>query len=464
MADQARPVTPVRVVVVNAVALNTGDAAILMGLVGALREAFGSRLTVQVADDQPATAAALYPELEFVAGFDARTPGESGLARSVRRRRLEVAMWLMERSPRLGRALLDPQGRTHLDRLAAADAVVSTGGTYFVEHYPIRRRAFELLAARAVGTPTFLYTQSMGPFRERRTRQLMRKVLGGASAIFLRDERSREHVLEIGIDPATVAVRPDAAFTLADSPAPDRVWRGGTGGGEAEPSAGPSAGPSAAEAEAVAPGGDEPALLRRVAVSVRHWREFGDRGRERGLDLYRRAVAAEVRRLHAEGAEIVFVSTCQGVAEYWTDDSRFAGRLVDELLPDLERVTVDGAFRSPQTLVRELAGFDMVIATRMHFAILALCAGVPVVPIAYEFKTRELFTQLGMAALLTDIAEITPEALREATEAARGSLYELRARIVEAVAALAPAAGEPARMIRDALEAKALAGKDRSDE
>lgn len=411
---------PVRVVVVNAVALNTGDAAILKGLVASLRDAFGAGLDVRVADDQPEASAALYPELEFVPGFDARRPGEGGLGRSVRRRRVEAAMWLVERSPRLARALLDRRGREHLDRLAGADAVISTGGTYFVEHYPIRRRAFELLAARSVGTPTFLYTQSMGPFRKPATRRLMRKVLGGARGIFLRDERSREHVLELGVNPAKVLVRPDAAFALA---APERAGIDSTGGRP----------------------------LRRVAVSVRHWRHFGERGSERGLELYRRAVAAEARRLHEAGAEVVFLSTCQGVAEYWTDDSRFARRLVDELLPGLERVRVDGAFRPPERLVEELAGFDLVIATRMHLAILALCAGVPVVPIAYEFKTRELFAQLGMESLVTDIATITPESLRDATEAAAASLSGLRERIVEAVAGLAPAAGDPARVIRDAL-------------
>lgn len=429
-----------RVVVVNAVALNTGDAAILKGLVRALRESFGPDLSLQVADDQPEGAARLYPDMEFVPGFDARVPGESGLRRSLRRRRLELAMILMGPRPRLARLVLDRRGREHVDRLAAADAVVSTGGTYFVEHYPIRRRSYELLAARAAGTPTFLYTQSLGPFTQPTTRRLMRAVLGAASGVFLRDERSRDHVLDLGVAGDRVWVRPDAAFVLARPGA--AAERDARDGDAPDPSA------SAPDRSASAP---DPGPPRRVAVSVRHWRHFGERGREEGLETYRRSIAAAVRGLHERGSEIVFLSTCQGVEEYWTDDSRFAQRLVDDLLPGLERVRVDSAFRPPDELVEELATFDLAIATRMHFAILALCAGVPVVPIAYEFKTRELFAQLDMAPLVTDIGTITPVLLEEAVARATASLSGLRRRIVEAVAGLAPAAADPARMIKDAV-------------
>jgi colanic acid/amylovoran biosynthesis protein len=38
-------------------------------------------------------------------------------------------------------------------------------------------------------------------------------------------------------------------------------------------------------------------------------------------------------------------------------------------------------------------------------AILGICAGVPVLPIAYEFKTRELFRSLGLEEWVTDIED-----------------------------------------------------------
>lgn len=423
---------PVRLVVVNPVALNTGDAAILLGMVSAFREAFDARVAIEIAADQPQAAQELYPDLTFVAGFDAGRPGESRLARSLRRRRMELALRLLPIAPRVARRAMSDRDRAHLDRLASADAVVSAGGTFYVEHYPIRRRAAELLAARSLGTPTFLYTQSLGPFTRSANRRLMRRVVAGAERAFVRDRRSFEHLVELGIEPDRLTVRPDAAFVLARPV------------GEAE----------AASAAVAAPAAGAPPsrrVLSRVAISVRSWRHFGERDQEEGLARYRLAVAAAARALAEGGAEVTFLSTCQGIDAYWADDSRFARRLVEEHLPDVAGVRVDSAFRRPEALREELRGFDLVVATRMHAAILALCAGVPVVPIAYEFKTRELFAQLGMDALVTDIGTITPEGLLAAVEEAAGSLDALRTRIVAAIAELAPAAAEPAHMIREAL-------------
>lgn len=417
---------PVRLVVVNTVALNTGDAAILLGMVVAFRHAFGPDVQIEIAPDQPEAVRELYPDLNIVAGFDARRRGEKSLAASLRRRRISIAIRLLRRAPGLARWVMGRRGRAHLDRLTSAHAVISAGGTFFVEQYPMRRRAEELLAADLVGTPTFLYTQSLGPFERRSNRRIMRRVVSGTRRTFLRDRRSFEHLVDLGIDPERLSIRPDAAFLLT----------------RRDPEGPPLDGTTRSQGLG---------QLRRVAISVRPWHHFGDRPHEEGLELYRRSVAAVARRLHQSGVEVVFLSTCQSIAAYWADDSRFARALVDDYLPDLTDVRVDTTFRRPEALRDELAGFDLVVATRMHSAILAMCAGVPVVPIAYQFKTRELFTQLGMESLVSDITTLTPEALVTKVEQAADSLGDLRARVVKATAEFAPAAAQPAHMIRDAL-------------
>jgi colanic acid/amylovoran biosynthesis protein len=58
-----------------------------------------------------------------------------------------------------------------------------------------------------------------------------------------------------------------------------------------------------------------------------------------------------------------------------------------------------------------LTRFDVVVATRMHMAILSLCAAVPVIAIAYEFKTRELFSKLGIQCYACDINSLTADSL-----------------------------------------------------
>jgi colanic acid/amylovoran biosynthesis protein len=130
---------------------------------------------------------------------------------------------------------------------------------------------------------------------------------------------------------------------------------------------------------------------------------------------YERAIAKLVEHLVQErSVDVRFVSTCQGIPEYWTNDARTAKRIVGRLAPALRtRVHIDESFHDPEQLIDLLAGFDLVVATRMHMAILALIAGTPVLPIAYEFKTEELFQRLGAGAWVTPIEQVRDTVLIE---------------------------------------------------
>jgi colanic acid/amylovoran biosynthesis protein len=96
-----------------------------------------------------------------------------------------------------------------------------------------------------------------------------------------------------------------------------------------------------------------------------------------------------------------------------------------------DHVRLDDTFHPPRELLARLREFDIVIATRMHMAILALCAGVPVVPIAYEFKTSELFRALGLDQWVHDIETVRGEALIRSVDTLIGDLAGVRARVVQ---------------------------------
>ena len=70
---------------------------------------------------------------------------------------------------------------------------------------------------------------------------------------------------------------------------------------------------------------------------------------------------------------------------------------------------VDDSFYNPDQLKLVIDKFDIVLSTRMHFAIQSLSIGIPVLPIAYEFKTKELFKSLVKPECILDIDTITPE-------------------------------------------------------
>lgn len=382
-----------KVAVINTAALNTGDAAILAGTDAMLRMAFGPDTEICVHDMSEAPAR-YYPSLAFRGLMYDRV--RQACRERYRRWLIAFAVLAAARLSRTGlrvatTRMLPGKVREVLADYARADLIVSAGGTYLVPHYRLTPKLFELLLALALGKPLVLFTQSLGPF-EGRSRSLLRYVLRGAVLILLRDELSRRHLVELGISPTRIGVCADAAFALCP---PDIAWR---------------ARPLADERSA------------RIGISVRDWPHFRGGDTATRMERYIAAMAGLTCRLAGRrNCEITFISTCQGVPEYWTDDSRTAERIVARLPDDVRaRVAVDKRFRRPEEMVDRMAEFDVFVATRMHAAILALCAGTPVVPIAYEFKTIELFRRLGFDDRIPDIESLTEDELWDSFERMTG--------------------------------------------
>ena len=395
-----------RILVTSSVCLNGGDAAIGLATLRQLKLAFGNETEVDFADVQPDVARQLYPDLSFVPQLQRllRAADAGGRRGSVRRRllvaRLDLAATLGPRRPRLP---LSTEERNELQRYRSYDLLLSSGGTNLVETYIIWPRLAEIRIAQRLGLPVVLFTQSLGPFIESSNRRQMRAILRQAALVLVRDERSARHVSDLGGDPVQVE---DVVFAL---PAPT------------------SATPR-----------DE------VIVSVREWRHVA--GGENGMRRYEAAVAEGVTSIvRTHGYGVRFASTCQGVPEYTTDDSSVAARIRGLLEPDVAaRVVLDRAFHRPEELQELLAAAPMAVCTRMHMAILALTVRTPVLAIAYEFKTTELFRRLGRAEDALDIDVI------EGAEVVRG-IERVLARGPVDIAERAESANSSYRLLRRAL-------------
>lgn len=404
-----------KVTVTNTALLNTGDAAIMAGTEETLRRAFGPDVEIAVRDQQPALAAEAYPRYSCGGLFYDQAAEHFGAAGAKLGMILLLGTALASRTPlRKVAARLLPKPLAHnLAGFVESDLVVSAGGTYLVPHYRTGPKLLELLVARFAGIPYVLFTQSLGPFREKR--RLARWLLDGAAAILVREQRSVDHLREIGVPTERVHICADAAFAMPIETPPEQSPRN-------EPS---------------------------IGISVRHWPHF-DGDPDAGMDRYLDAVARLTAVLIEEhGAAVTFISTCQGQAGYWTDDSRTAEEVLQRLPSHLhERARVDTEFRGPEELCRTLAGYDLYVSTRMHGAILALKCGTPVLPIAYEFKMTALFHSIGLQALVHDISEITAEGLTSSTSDLLRLRNQIRIKIgeeVEKLEASALAAVEPLR-------------------
>lgn len=382
-----------RVLITNTVVLNTGDMAILCALLQHLEELGISPSNVVIHDKHPAAAAERYPHLQFAACLSSAIERRGPLERWLRRIKAAKAealtrrwrFWMGARALKAGRTglanrLLSASERSSLRDYAEADVVVSTGGTYLVENYSIQNRVLTYDVARLFGKDLVFYTQSMGPFDNPGNRKAMCRVLGNAALVLLRDERSRRHVEAIGARPSTLRVVADSVLALR----------------------------SRVRTREIADAG-----LQRVAISVRSWKHFRQRDPRAGMQEYEEAIREGVRVLVEDyNAEVLFISTCQGVPAYAIDDAVVARRIVDRLPQNIRgRVHVDGDFHTPEQFVDAVRECNLVISTRMHGAILALIAGVPVIPIAYEFKTKELYAQMDMADWVEDIEAITAPSL-----------------------------------------------------
>ena len=409
--------------ITNCVALNGGDAAILYGLLDRLRAACGPELEVVVVDDQPKDVRRRYPELETTPRLDTMlraAPNVRVLGRvdtGLQRAALLAGAWCLGRGwRRVPRLWLSPVQLAGLDVFARSTAVVSTGGTYLVEHYPIDGRLLELEVALAMRRPLVLFTQSLGPFTQPGHRRAMRTIVSRARLVLLRDERSRRNLTDLGVPGERLRVVADSAFALT------------------------AARPARADRRL------------RVAVSVRDW-PYGPGDAAATNERYRRAIQALVEALVANrNAEVTFLSTCQGAPEYWADDSAVAARIAQELDPSISAaVRVDRGFHTPQELIDALGGFDLVVATRMHVAILALVAGVPVFPIAYETKTRGLFERLGMGDWVRDFDKVDAASLPADVERFLAELPALSVQLRAAVDAERRSALDTAGLLAQAL-------------
>ncbi|TPI49162.1 polysaccharide pyruvyl transferase family protein [Mesorhizobium sp. B2-9-1] len=403
-----------KVVIENTVCLNTGDAAILLAIRHILRSIVGGDVQFLVFDSQPDVAARLYPkkdypDLEFHKLLseslfrDQHGGGIKGRLKSIYNRGVLRALRRFARNG-AARSFFFSQSDHHgLEAYASADLVVTTGGTYLVENYDLEKRLNQFRIDAILGKDPIFFTQSLGPFNKSYNRQELGPIFDRAPLILLRDERSRNHILDLVKDPGKCHVVADAVFALADT---GRIKKHL---------------------------GSAPAPTGRVAISVRHWSfvSDGEDGMRRYLDSIRE-IATILVRDHAK--EVTFISTCQGVPEYAHDDARTARAIVAELDPEIaEHVNVDAAFHTPDQLMALVKDCDFVVATRMHMMIMSLCVGTPVLPIAYEFKTKEVAKHIGVADLLLDIDTVTPSEAAEKLGRFIANLDHYRRASLEAV-------------------------------
>lgn len=419
-----------KILITNIVTLNAGDAAILYAMIDVLRAAFGDDTEFVIYDKHGDAPGRYYPELVFRKLLYLTRTERTANLRFVQRfsgLRFKLGLWSSKHGiPLLRRALLNKTEARDVQEYKTADLIVSSGGTYLVETYSLDARIFDYQLSIYLNKPLVFFTQSLGPFADPLNRKALKSIFDKAIAILVRDEQSLANLEDLGISRTKIHPAADAVFALSDL--------------------------DAVESAKLTSGNSHENL--RVVISVREWRHFKTIDPASGMKQYIDALRSVTSYLvENRNAEITYLSTCQGMPEYWTDDSKLAHVIVDGLPETIRRsVSVDSSFHRPAELAATLKNYDLVIATRMHMAILALSAGTPVLPIAYEFKMHGLFERLGQARWVQDIETVTGETLIAALEQFLRALPQLRGPLFTAVQqerASAVASGEIVKQAYD---------------
>ncbi|WP_320823133.1 polysaccharide pyruvyl transferase family protein [Reinekea sp.] len=383
-----------KIIISNIVSLNLGDAAILQGTIATLTEKYGNDVKIIVYDAMSSTASRLYPWAEFKQALfyiPNRSLIRALLVRlkrgyrydPLRLFRLTIAGKLAKKGLGLLSSLItNSEEMAGLQEYLSADLVVSTGGTYLIENYDLNKNIADYLLTIRLGIRLGFYTQTIGRLTTPYYRKSFHEIFPSAEFIFLRDRRSKNNVIHNGgYNGSNISIIPDAAFKLFRKI--------------------PKGGPEWCKS------------ITNIAISVRELRYFD----EKSSDIFFNELAILCDYLIANKKTVTFISTCQGVSEYWTDDAQTAQKVISRMTPKYQsKVLVDIDFHQPGELISLYSEFDLVLATRMHAAILSLCAGTLTIGLAYEFKIDELFSSLGLPDYSIKPEHVTAQGLVELIE------------------------------------------------
>jgi len=382
----------VKILITNTIVLNGGDAAILFGQLRILRQAFGNDTEFVIYAREPDVVARYYPNLKlqrwlYLSGGKAlNIKYFRRLTGLINRMRSYFAAWCWVRGIHfITRLLLSKNELSIVSDYSTANLIVYNGGTSLVENYNLSAHIFDCNLSLHVRRPLAFFTMSLGPFRDPKNQSKFRKIFRNSLLILVRGEKSIGHLEDLGLSMENIHIAADAAFALADPAVLQHAQY------RKLPKSSPL----------------------KVAISVRDWDYFVNTEKSEGMANYTDAVRVAVNYLiEKHDAQVTFLSTCQGIPEYWKDDSKVGSEIVGTLPDFIQRsVKVNRDFHSPEELIEQLKSFDMVISTRMHMAILALIAGIPVLPIGYEFKTKEVFERIKQGVWVQDIEAISGEGL-----------------------------------------------------
>jgi colanic acid/amylovoran biosynthesis protein len=372
-------------------ASNRGDAAILEGVYQSLEEVYPDA-DITVMTENPRAA-------QLVHGIDAEPQVLAGFRWGLSKKNAARA-YLSLTSPLFDQGIALPgfeyiKNRGNVQPYLDADLVISTGGQFLTDiYFPGKVGVlWEHYFLSQLDTPVVIYTQTLGPFERQPYRGMTKTVLNKAALIITRDQKSKQIVEDLGVS-TPVHFTADAAFSM--EPQTDRETP-----------------LDVLDASDTLPDENE----STVSISVREWSHTAG---DMSVDDYAQTIADISDWLVEEkNVNVVFASTCTGLAGYHKDDRLMAGQVVDLMeYGNRDEVQILAGEYTPQDLVEIYGQMDLHVGMRMHSNILAMMAETPTVAIQYQFKTEGLMEQFNLLDYMIDIDDVDRHSLQQIVDEA----------------------------------------------
>jgi polysaccharide pyruvyl transferase CsaB len=243
--------------------------------------------------------------------------------------------------------------------MSSCDLLISGGGSIFQDITSSRSLLYYIsvvLLARMLGKPVVFYAQGVGPVRRPFNRWLLGRVANRVNLITLRDQASRNFMLNLGVKKPPLQVTADPVFALqTDDKAKEEIL-------QLFPYL--SAG-----------------KMKRLGVSVRPWT---------ALQGYQQNLAAVLDHFKRAGFEIIFVpmdyhadiNESELVRSYMLEDSY----LIRDELTTAQHLAV-------------ISQLDLMVGMRLHALIFAANCGVSFAGISYDPKIDAFLELFGKQPL-----------------------------------------------------------------
>ncbi len=295
-----------------------------------------------------------------------------------------------------------PIYRSLIESYAEADLVVSCAGNFFYSSGRIGLPFLLACLAPAygwlMGKPLYTMPQTIGPLDGLRDRIVMRWLLSKMRILHLRDRTSVEALEAAHIHHSNLHIVPDIAFLHQEAERNvDLAARFEDGFEKGASTDGPLLGVT---------------LINWGAQNRRFHRQA----------QYEEAVASAIRTflLKFHGRVLLF-GQVRGPLE--ADDDLIPARRVAGQLTDLcQYVSVVEGDYSPAQLQAMYAQVDLFLGSRLHSCIFAMTSFVPVLAIAYQYKTRGILRMLGLEEWVIEIENVSSTLLFDKLE----RLYDQR--------------------------------------